>query len=121
MSDSRKDQRQHPRFQTRIYGVFGRDLDLDETEMLMVNMSAGGAFVRTDQPAPPGQMVVLRIYLDDTEQEPLSTTGEVVWWRAPGQGKDPGMGVKFQRIDPRDMARFKAFLARLIERELFQS
>jgi len=121
MGDGSSDKRQHPRYQTRIYGVFGRDIDLDETEMLMMNMSAGGAFVRTDQPSPPGQIVVLRIYLDDTDQEPLSVNGEVVWWRAPGQGKEPGMGVKFLRISPGDVARFKAFLARLIERELFQS
>ena len=119
MSSDPRDKRNHQRYTTRVFGVFGRDIDLDETEMLMMNMSLGGAFVRTDTPAPPGQPVMLRFYLDNDEA-PLSIGGEVAWWRSPGQGKEPGMGVIFVQLAPADLARFKTFLASLIEEELFR-
>ena len=119
MSFDGRDKRQSPRYATRVFGVFGRDIDLDETEMLMMNMSLGGAFVRTDQPVPPGQPVTLRIYLDESKQ-PVSVSGEVVWWRAPGQGKEPGMGVKFTQMAPKELSMFKEYLAGLIEEDLFR-
>lgn len=112
------DQRLVPRHQTRIYGVFKRDIDPDETEMLLTNMSLGGAFVRTENPAPPGTMVTLRIYLS-SEEPPISVGGEVVWWRLPGHGEPAGMGVKFVRISPGDLEKVKAFLAELVEEDLF--
>jgi uncharacterized protein (TIGR02266 family) len=114
-----RDKRIAARYTTRVFGIFGRDIDLDETEMLMMNMSLGGAFVRTDTPVPPGQPVMLRIYLDESSQ-PISIAGEVVWWRAPGQGKEPGMGVKFTQMSAAESARFKGFLAELIEEDLFR-
>ena len=119
MSFGGRDKRTAPRFSTRVFGVFARDIDLDETEMLMMNMGIGGAFVRTDQPVPPGQPVTLRIYLHPNDQ-PISVAGEVVWWRAPGQGKEPGMGVKFVQMSPQEQSRFKEFLAGLIEEDLFR-
>lgn len=110
--------RQTPRFTTRIFGVFSRDIDLDETEVLMANMSMGGAFVRTEEPAPPGTPITLRVYLDPNAT-PLSVGAEVVWWRTPGQGPSPGMGVKFTQVGPGDLERIKTFLAGLVEAELF--
>jgi uncharacterized protein (TIGR02266 family) len=103
---------------TRIFGVFRSDIDLDETEMLMTNMSLGGTFVRTETPAPPGTPVTLRVYLPH-EDEPLSIGGEVVWWRMPGQSESPGMGVKFVQIAAGSLERLKTYLASLVEEELF--
>lgn len=113
------DKRANPRFATRIFGVFSNDIDLDETEMLMTNMSLGGTFVRTDNPAPPGTPVTLRIYLPG-EGPPLSVGGEVVWWRMPGHNEDPGMGVKFVQIASEDLERLKSYLATLVEEDLFR-
>lgn len=120
MSNSGRDMRQAPRFTTRIFGVFSRDFDLDETEVLMANMSQGGAFVRSETPAPPGTPIMLRIYLDP-KGTPLSVGCEVVWWRTPGQGPTPGMGVKFNQVGPGDLERIKGFLASLVEADLFGS
>jgi len=118
MGSGGQDHRQLPRFQTRIFGVFRRDIDLDETEMLMTNMSQGGAFIRTENPAQPGTPITLRIYLNP-EEAPVSIVGEVVWWRMPGHGENPGMGVKFVRVSPEDLERVKAFLTQLVEEDLF--
>jgi uncharacterized protein (TIGR02266 family) len=112
------DQRRHARFKVRVFGVFRRDLDLDETEMMMMNLSTGGAFVRTDAPAPSGAQVLLRVY-EHEDATPLPIQGEVVWTRLPGQGTPVGMGVRFTQLAPDDLTRLKAFLARLVEEDLF--
>lgn len=118
MPSDGKDGRVAPRFQTRIFGVFNSDFDLDETEMLMTNMSIGGAFIRTENPAQPGSQVTLQVYLKENDQ-PLSVGGEVVWWRMPGHGDPPGMGVKFVNISQTDLERMKSYLAGLVEADLF--
>lgn len=116
--NDRSDVRSAPRFRTRIYGVFSKDIDLDETEMLMANLSLGGAFIRCESPSSPGTSVTLRIYLPN-EEVPLSVAGEVVWWRMPGSEATPGMGVKFLQISRSDHERITAFLAGLVEAEMF--
>ena len=112
------DQRQYPRFQTRIFGVFASDIDVNESEMLMTNLSLGGAFVRTDEPAPPGSTVTLRFYVP-TEEVPISVIGEVVWWRPTAEQGEPGMGVKFVQGNQEDFEKIKRYIAHLIEKELF--
>jgi len=112
------EQRQHPRFQTRIFGVFAADIDVNETEMLMTNLSLGGAFVRTDEPAPPGSTVTLMFYLP-TEDTPISVIGEVVWWRPSAEHGEPGMGVKFVQGRQEDFAKLKHYITLLVEQELF--
>jgi Tfp pilus assembly protein PilZ len=118
MQDDGADKRQSPRYKTRVFGVFSKDIDLDETEMLMMNMSLGGAFVRTETPSPPGTPVMLRVY-EHEDSTPLPIMGEVVWSRLPGQGQPVGMGVKFTQIGPGDLPRYKSFLAQLVEEDLF--
>ena len=113
------DKRAFPRYATRVYGVFSRDIDLDETDALMTNMSLGGAFVRTDHPAPPGSPVTLKMYVEGSDV-PISVAGEVVWWRRPGQGEEPGMGVKFMQVSAQDLERLKKYLASLVEQDLFR-
>ncbi len=112
------EKRRSSRYQTRVFCVFKNDLNLDETEVLMLNMNSGGAYVKTDDPAPPGTPITLRMYLDP-DAEPLSVGAEVVWWRTQGRGGDSGMGVKFERIDKADLEAIKTYLAGLIEGDLF--
>ncbi len=111
--------RTQSRFHTRIFCVFKNDLNLDETEVLMLNMGSGGAFINTDSPAPPGTPVTLRMYLKP-DSEPLSISAEVVWWRTNAREGTPGMGVKFSRVGKDDLEAIKAFIENLIEDDLFQ-
>jgi uncharacterized protein (TIGR02266 family) len=118
MTLSRPNKRTSARCSTRVFGIFGHDLDLDKTEMMMLNLSLGGAFIKTETPVPSGQPVMLRIFLDPAGQ-PLSFAGEVVWSRSTGGDKEAGMGVKFTQMTPGELAQFKEFLAGLIEADLF--
>ena len=113
------EKRRSERYRTRVFCVFKNDLNLDETEVLMLNMNSGGAFVKTDNPAPPGTPVTLRIYLDPDAQ-PLSVAAEVVWWRTQGKDGEGGMGVKFERVNDGDLESIKIYLAGLIEGDLFR-
>jgi uncharacterized protein (TIGR02266 family) len=110
--------RQQTRFQTRIFGVFKSDIDLDETEVLMLNISSGGAFVKTDNPAPPGTPITLRVYLAP-DADPLSVSAEVVWWKTRDRDENPGMGVRFVRVAKGDLEAIKTYLAELISEDLF--
>lgn len=111
------ERRSQPRYKTRIYGVFAKDIDLDETDVLMSNMSLGGAFLRTDNPAPPSTPVTLRFYLPECDA-PISVSAEVVWARMPGVSDNPGMGVRFISASPDDLEKIKAYLASLVEEDL---
>jgi uncharacterized protein (TIGR02266 family) len=119
MGNEGTDQRQSPRFRTRLFGVFRRDIDLDETEVLMLNLSLGGAFVKAEDPCPPGTPITLRFYLDDMGT-PLSVAAEVAWWRRSGvNAHESGMGVRFLQVGDEDHRRLREYLARLIEEDLF--
>ncbi|MBP7125533.1 PilZ domain-containing protein [Myxococcota bacterium] len=122
MDSGSRDHRKHPRFETRLLAVFRRDLDLEETDSLMTNLSLGGAFVKTPNLLPTGTVTHLRFYVDE-EQAPLSIQAEVVWVRrgSPdgGASPPPGMGVRFLHMSPEDHRRLTRYLARLVEEDLF--
>ena len=119
MGEAGIEQRQHPRYRTRLFGVFRRDIELDETETLMMNLSLGGAFVKSEEPCAPGTPITLRFYLDEASA-PVSVNAEVAWWRrgVPG-GAPAGMGLKFLQVADADQRRLREYLARLVEEDLF--
>lgn len=78
-------------------GVVGRGTCL--------NLSVGGMFIATADPAPPGTEVVLHFMLPGLS-DPLSVRARVVWTRGQGTGPDTtiGMGVYFLDPKPSDAA-----------------
>ena len=67
------------------------------------DVSSGGLFVSTDQPAAPGSMVTLFFVLPDGQ--PVEASGVVRWTRAAaGAGASSGMGVAFTNLRPEDLA-----------------
>ncbi len=67
------------------------------------NISLGGVFVRTSSPSALGSVVRLSLELPGTSQS-IPVTGQVAFVlpadQAARQGKVPGMGVRFARLDP---------------------
>lgn len=75
------------------------------------DLSAGGAFVRTEQPAAPGAHLVLVIV--PAGQEALTIPGVVTWIR---RGNGPkGMGVRFDSLDSKQGRRLRGLLRRVQE------
>ena len=66
------------------------------------DVSSGGVFVSTQQPAAPGSEVTLFFVLPDGR--PIEANGVVRWTRAAGASASPGMGVAFTNLKPDDLA-----------------
>ncbi len=62
------------------------------------NLSASGAFVRTDDPLPVGTKVDLSFSLIDEDFESIEGIGEVIRVVPPGQKEPPGMAVVFTEL-----------------------
>lgn len=64
-----------------------------------VNISAGGMFIRTQEPREEGSMIYLQFYLKDGAKL-IEGLGRVVRVNEPAKfGKDAGMGVEFVNFD----------------------
>ena len=80
------------------------------------NVSAGGIFLITQEPFEPGTIMKIQFYLPNDEKE-IVTVGEVVWTRGQRKASDqqPGMGVMFNKVDPADQERIRAFVHERME------
>lgn len=80
------------------------------------NLSAGGLFVTTSRPLPAGTRLVLEFRLPlDTTETPLRLSGEVCWsveGALARAGIEPGMGVRFEAVDPAAQAAIDRFIRR---------
>ena len=75
------------------------------------NLSAGGIFVATHLLKPVGSSIELSIHLPDND-EPICGKGEVRWVREYNERSDmpPGMGIRFNEIEPAAVAAIEQFL-----------
>ncbi len=75
------------------------------------NISGGGIFIKTQQPLPLNQTVLLRFTLPGISQ-PFEVRGVVVWANpVSGRSSFPaGMGIKFLNIDPKDQQLIADFI-----------
>ncbi len=110
--------RGHKRYNIRIYGVFSKDIDLEQTDMMLANLGIGGAFIKTDKPAVPGTSVTLRFYLPGRDI-PVSVSGEVAWWQTDPAKGSVGMGVKFTAVQEADLEAIKKYIEGLVAADLF--
>jgi len=69
---------------------------------LSYDVSAGGVFVSTHQPAAPGSRLTLFFVLPSGHA--LEIDGVVRWTRAPSDDAPPGMGVAFSGLSSEDLA-----------------
>ena len=74
------------------------------------NISGGGVFIRTSQPFPLNQAVVLRFTLPGIDRQ-FEIGGLVVWANTSPRSAFPaGMGVKFMQITSADSSAIAAFV-----------
>lgn len=87
-------------------------------ECRLIDLSIGGALVRTDRPLPSGTVLGLEIPLDDGEPEPVRATARVEWIgdlgpAVGGLRATMGMGVSFVSVaSTEDRVRIARFLRR---------
>lgn len=88
----------HPRANVRLPVEY--QITAPAVATYCVNISQGGIFIRTPDPAPLNQQVVVRFRLPDLDQE-FRVQGRVVWSN-PGPAANPfppGMGVQFLDLE----------------------
>lgn len=76
------------------------------------NMSVGGIFIATHQLKPVGERIEFSVHLPGME-EPIRGTGEVRWVRVYSEASNvpPGMGIKFDQLEPAAVKGIEQFLA----------
>ena len=124
MRDERPDTRRHP----RIAATFAVRISTLEPERdpwtgkpffrasqeRCINVSRGGAFVRTAEPLAPGRRILLE--LDLPSGAPLEAIGRVAWTRRTlrsGAQPDSGVGVEFLGGSSEQLAALDEFLTRI--------
>ncbi len=76
------------------------------------DLSRGGAFILTPNPAELGDQFVLKLHMADGE-EPIEVTCKVVWTNKYGKETPDlrrGMGVKFLRLQPEVKKRIETYI-----------
>ena len=102
--------REHSRFSVDLDVTVGSDHNFYAG--FAENLSAGGVFIATHKLKPVGSRIELSINLPDAAH--VRATGEVRWVRVFNEHSDspPGMGVKFDALDPASVLAIESFLAR---------
>jgi CheY-like chemotaxis protein len=110
-----------PRSNIRIYtrlpvSVDGVALDCDGGECASV-LSEHGMYIRTLAPSPMNTVIALRFTLGGRM---ISLDAVVLYGHRFGEGpfSEPGMGLKFLRIDPQDQQEIRQFIRNEITRGL---
>jgi uncharacterized protein (TIGR02266 family) len=102
----------------REHERFGVELDVTVTSDhnfyagFVENMSVGGIFIATHQLKPVGSRLEFSVNLPGVEQ-PIKGAGEVRWVRVYSEASNvpPGMGIKFDQLDPESVKGIETFLA----------
>ena len=76
------------------------------------NLSATGAFIRTDDPLPVGTKVDLKFTVIADDFESVEGIGEVIRVVPPGQAEPPGMAVIFTELTEVSQSLIESMLVR---------
>lgn len=107
--------RRHSRVDVLLQTVYHDEINADESDSLMSNLSLGGCFITTSRPLPQGSRITLRFRLEPLG--PNITARGIVRWVKPGD--EGGMGVQFDDIAEEDLILLKRFVTEKLESELF--
>lgn len=91
--------REYPRQPIKIRVDFTSDDSVQS--VFSLNISAGGIFLASQKPLPPGSRVVLHLNLPSLEGA-VEVLGEVVWnnlHHEDNNGLPEGMGIRFLNLD----------------------
>jgi uncharacterized protein (TIGR02266 family) len=102
----------------RVHDRFGVELDVTVTSEhnfyagFVENMSVGGIFIATHQLKPVGSRLEFSVNLPGCGQ-PIKGSGEVRWVRVYSETSNvpPGMGIRFDKLDPDSLRGIEEFLA----------
>ena len=118
MTDNYDNHREHKRVDVQLRTVYHDQIDADQSDSLMSNLSMGGCFIRSSRVLSPGARMKLRFKLED--EGVVDAVGIVRWAQGPREGEEEGgMGVQFESVEGDGLVLLKRFLERKIAESLF--
>ncbi len=109
--------RRFDRVDVQLRTVYHDEIDADESDSLMSNLSQGGCFIRTPRVLPSGSTIHVKFKVPDTDLV-VEAVGAVRWANDGGPEESRGMGVQFTEIAESDLLAFKQYIAGQLESSL---
>jgi uncharacterized protein (TIGR02266 family) len=116
MSDP-TNQRRHERVDVRLRTVYHDEIDAEESDSLMSNLSLGGCFIRSSRVLPQGSTIHVKFKIPETEAV-VQAVATVRWAQDSGPEESRGMGVQFTDISGEALLALKQFIAQKLESSL---
>lgn len=109
------DKRRDPRISLALSVTVKKDGE--KYELTTVNISRGGAFIKTDKPLSIGELFDISIDLIDKK---IECRGKVIWVNFPNEKSEylSGMGVKFIDMDIQDVEYLGKFLGEELKKKI---
>jgi len=82
----------------------------DFISSFLSDISGGGVFIEASKPLEVSTRLRVCFHVPGVS-ESLLVTGTVVWVRDPGGSYKPGMGFRFDEMEPQDREKLDLFLA----------
>lgn len=88
--------RKESREEVKLLVRYRSPTEFEDFESECLDLSRGGAFIRSDSPPPRGTL--LRVEWDVDGEPAVHAAARVIWRRERTDDAEPGMGVKFMRL-----------------------
>jgi uncharacterized protein (TIGR02266 family) len=105
------------RVDVKLRTVYHDEIDADESDSLMSNLSQGGCFIRTPRVLPSGSTIHVKFKIPGADVT-VDAVGTVRWANDGGPEEDRGMGVQFTNIADADLLALKQYIAGQLESSL---
>lgn len=109
--------RQFERVDVKLRTLYHDEIDADESDSLMSNLSQGGCYIRTPRVLPSGSTIHVKFKIPGLDIT-VEAVGAVRWANDGGPEADRGMGVQFTEISAEDLLALKQYIAGQLESSL---
>jgi len=109
--------REHQRIRVDVPAVLVSEIDAEESDSLLSNLSLGGCFIRSSRPSAAATRLRLTFRLPGTAHD-IAALGEVRWVQRSGAPENRGLGVQFVEIAPEDLLVLKRYVEDRLEESL---
>jgi uncharacterized protein (TIGR02266 family) len=105
---SQKNNRRHVRFPVCLTVEYSQKSPV-EFNSFILNMSARGCYIKTDDPFPGGSDIILRLSIPKIKTL-VTLTGKVIWINNGESPLPPGMGISFNEDNKDALEQLNAYL-----------
>ncbi len=110
-------QRRFERVDVQLRTIYHDEIDADESDSLMSNLSQGGCYIRTPRVLPSGSTIHVKFKVPGLDVT-VEAVGSVRWANDSGPTESRGMGVQFTEISQDALLILKQYIAGQLESSL---